>query len=311
LGQGRGVGHARAADVTEQELATLMVGRTISLTGDRARSATDAAAIGLAEPEPEHAVGPPAPAGPPALQVADLRVKDGRGQFAVDGVSFSIAPGEIFGIAGVEGNGQTELVEALTGLRPSAAGSWSLEGHDLTNRSPKRLIEAGIGHIPEDRQKFGLVLTYPISDNLVLSTYYLAPFAKGITRQEAPIHQFARRLISAFDIRTPDESTPAGNLSGGNQQKVIVARELSRSIRLLVAAQPTRGLDVGSIEFIHSQIVRERTEGRAVLLVSAELDEILALADRVGVMYRGKLAAVLPRREATRERLGLLMAGGS
>ena len=309
---GRVVGHAQANEVSEQDLATMMVGRTISLTGDRAKQAAGAAAIGLGEAQPEHTVSAaPAPTGPAVLSVEGLQVKDNRGQLAVDGVSFAIFPGEIFGIAGVEGNGQTELVEALTGLRPAAGGHVTLEAQDVTNRTPHRLIESGLGHIPEDRQKFGLVLSYPISANLVLSTYYQPPFARGILMQDGPIRAFAHKMIRAFDIRTPGAEVPAGNLSGGNQQKVIIARELSRPIRLLIAAQPTRGLDVGSIEFIHSQIVAQRNQGRAVLLVSAELDEILALADRVGVMYRGKLAAVLPRVEATRERLGLLMAGGS
>ncbi|MGI8588279.1 MAG: ABC transporter ATP-binding protein [Chloroflexia bacterium] len=310
LRQGRVVGHSQARDVTEQQLATMMVGRSISLVGDRAQAATDAAAIGLAD-LPEHALTSvqPAPSAEPVLQVSELRVKDARRQFAVDGVSFEIQPGEIFGIAGVEGNGQTELVEALTGLRSSVSGRVTLEGRDITNRTPARLIDAGLGHIPEDRRKYGLVLTYPISDNLVLSTYYLPPFARGVIRQDGPIHDLALRLIRTFDIRAPGPAVEAGKLSGGNQQKVIIARELSRPIRLLVAAQPTRGLDVGSIEFIHSRILSQRAEGRAVLLISAELDEILALADRIGVMYQGRFAAILPRAAATRDKLGLLMAG--
>jgi simple sugar transport system ATP-binding protein len=167
-----------------------------------------------------------------------------------------------------------------------------------------------LGHVPEDRHKYGLVLSYPIADNLVLSTYDEPPFANGPVMQEGAIGRFAAKVIKRFDVRTPSARTLAGNLSGGNQQKVIIARELSRPLRLLIASQPTRGLDVGSIEFIHRQILAERDEGRAVLLVSAELDEILALSDRIGVLYRGQLVALLPRREATRERLGLLMAGG-
>ena len=314
LRQGRVVGHAQAREVTESDLATMMVGRSIALPGQRAQAAdalaaAGAAALGLGEPVPEHAIAAPVAAAP-VLEVQGLRVRNTRGQFAVDDVSFSIAPGEIFGIAGVEGNGQSELVEALTGLRPTAAGSVHLDGRDMTNRPPNALITAGLAHIPEDRQKYGLVLSYPISDNLVLSTYRQPPFARGVLRQDAPIRAFAQRLVSAFDVRTPGGDVVAGTLSGGNQQKVIIARELSRPIRLLVAAQPTRGLDVGSIEFIHSQIVAQRNQGRAVLLVSAELDEILALADRIGVLYRGRLAAILPRAAATRERLGLLMAGG-
>ncbi|HUS14361.1 MAG TPA: ABC transporter ATP-binding protein [Chloroflexia bacterium] len=309
LRQGRVVGQAAAEAMTEQELATMMVGRSISLTGDRARQATDIAALGLGEPVAEHALQPQ-PAAPAILEVRDLRVKNALDQNVVDGVTFTVRPGEIFGIAGVEGNGQEELIEALTGLRPVAAGQVLLAGHDLTSRPPRHMIEAGLGHIPADRQKYGLVLTYPVSDNMVLSTYHLSPFARGIIRQDNAVREFARRLIKAFDVRTPGPEVAAGNLSGGNQQKVIIARELSRPIKLLIAAQPTRGLDVGSIEFIHSQIVAERAAGKAVLLVSAELDEILALADRIGVFYRGKLAAILSRQDATRERLGLLMAGG-
>ena len=315
LRQGRVVGHAQAREVTESDLATMMVGRTIALPGQRAQAAaagaaTAAAALGLGEPLPQHATAAPPAAAVAVLEVRGLRVRNPRGRFAVDDVSFSIAPGEILGIAGVDGNGQSELVEALTGLRPAAAGTVRFDGRDMTNRPPKALIAAGLAHIPEDRQKYGLVLSYPISDNLVLSTYGQAPFARGVLRQDAPIRAFARKLVSAFDVRTPGGDVAAGTLSGGNQQKVIIARELSRPIRLLVAAQPTRGLDVGSIEFVHSQIVAQRNAGRAVLLVSAELDEILALADRIGVLYRGRLVAILPRAAATREHLGLLMAGG-
>jgi len=315
LRQGRVVGHAQAREVTESDLATMMVGRTIALPGQRAQAAdagaaTAAAALGLGESVPQHATAAPPAAAVAVLEVRGLRVRNPRGRFAVDDVSFSIAPGEILGIAGVDGNGQSELVEALTGLRPAAAGTVRFDGRDMTNRPPKALIAAGLAHIPEDRQKYGLVLSYPISDNLVLSTYGQAPFARGVLRQDAPIRAFARKLVSAFDVRTPGGDVAAGTLSGGNQQKVIIARELSRPIRLLVAAQPTRGLDVGSIEFVHSQIVAQRNAGRAVLLVSAELDEILALADRIGVLYRGRLVAILPRAAATREHLGLLMAGG-
>jgi simple sugar transport system ATP-binding protein len=243
--------------------------------------------------------------------VQDLIVRDARGQVAVNGISFAIAPGEVLGIAGVEGNGQTELVEALTGLRPAQGGQVWLEERPVLNATARVLVHAGLGHVPEDRHKYGLVLSYPVADNMVLSTYADPPFAAGPLRQENAVLAFAQKLIKRFDVRTPSARTLASSLSGGNQQKVIVARELSRTPRLLIASQPTRGLDVGSIEFIHRQILAERAAGRAVLLVSAELDEILALADRIGVMYRGRLVALLPRAEATRERLGLLMAGGS
>ena len=310
LRAGKVVGSTRPADTSEQALATMMVGRSVSLTGERAAAIgtaeIDSVAAGIAAATPVAVSSDTA-----VLRVADLRVKDNRGQMVVNGVTFDVRGGEIFGIAGVEGNGQTELVEALTGLRPVAGGRVWLEGHDVTAKAPRELINRGLGYVPEDRQKYGLVLTYPDSDNLVLSTYNIAPFARGVVRQQPAILAYANKLVKRFDVRPPLPTAAAGTLSGGNQQKVIIARELSRDIRLLIASQPTRGLDVGSIEFIHSQISAERTAGKAVLLMSAELDEILALADRIGVIYRGDLVAVLPRREATRERLGLLMAGGS
>jgi simple sugar transport system ATP-binding protein len=182
-------------------------------------------------------------------------------------------------------------------------------GQDMTNRSPREITEDGVAHIPEDRQKDGLVLSYPILDNLVLNTYYLPPFAHGMLVNEHAIIARAEELVGTFDVRTPSIYLPASNLSGGNQQKVIVARELSRPVKLLIAAQPTRGLDVGSIEFIHGEIIKMRDQGGAVLLVSAELDEIMALSDRIAVMFEGRIVAVLPREAATREQLGLLMAG--
>ncbi|CAA9557107.1 MAG: ABC transporter, ATP-binding protein (cluster 11, riboflavin/purine nucleoside/unknown) / ABC transporter, ATP-binding protein (cluster 11, riboflavin/purine nucleoside/unknown) [uncultured Thermomicrobiales bacterium] len=325
---GRVVGQARAADVTEHDLARLMVGRSVALyerdgtAGGAGPSEAGpveegavAVALGLSEVAPEHAVAPPAAtAAAPLLRVEGLTVRaiGGTDRPALDAVSFTIAPGEIFGIAGVEGNGQTELAAALTGLRRADGDYAWLGDREITGRAPRELIAAGVAHIPEDRQKDGLVLPYSIGDNLVLSTYRQSPFARGILLRIGPIRDFARRLIDAFDIRAGrgGADLPAGNLSGGNQQKVIIARELSRPIRFLVAAQPTRGLDVGSIEFIHAQLVAQRAEGRAILLISAELDELLALADRIGVLYRGRLVATLPRAEATWERLGLLMAGG-
>jgi len=209
----------------------------------------------------------------------------------------------------VQGNGQTELVEALTGLRPIASGRVRIGQKTLKEASPRQIMEQGVGHIPEDRQKRGLVLRYSVEDNLVLCTYYQRPFANGIIIQHEAIEENARRLIEEFDIRTPSARTLAGTLSGGNQQKVIVARELSRPIKLLIAAQPTRGLDVGSIEFLHRRLIRQRDAGYAVLLVSAELDEILALSDRIAVMYKGEIIDTLPAEQATREEIGLLMAG--
>ena len=238
-----------------------------------------------------------------------MYVKDERHIEVVRGVSLKVRAGEILGIAGVQGNGQTELIEALTGLRRIESGHISLLGRSIDHARPRQIIEAGVGHVPEDRQKFGLVLQYPLADNLVLSTYYKPPFASGIVLNFAAIREQADKLIHQFDIRTQSAGVPADTLSGGNKQKAILARELSRPIQLMIAAQPTRGLDVGSIEFVHNRLVQARDQGVGVLLVSAELDEILSLSDRVAVMYKGQILAVLPIEEATRERVGLLMAG--
>jgi simple sugar transport system ATP-binding protein len=284
---GRVAGTTTPAESDELQLAALMVGREVTLTVEKE------------EAQPGEVV----------LQVQDLHALDNRFQEAMRGVSLDVHAGEVLGVAGVQGNGQTELVEVLTGLRNATGGSVTLLGQDVTNRPPRAITEAGVAHIPEDRQKDGLVLTYPILDNLILNTYYLSPFARGALVNETAIVANADKLVQTFDVRTPSIYLPASNLSGGNQQKVIVARELSRPVRLLIAAQPTRGLDVGSIEFIHSEIIKMRDQGAAVLLVSAELDEILALSDRIAVMFEGRVVAIVDREQATREELGLLMAG--
>ncbi|CAG0989691.1 partial Ribose import ATP-binding protein RbsA, partial [Anaerolineae bacterium] len=207
------------------------------------------------------------------------------------------------------GNGQRELVEALTGLRPVVGGKVTLTDHEITHSSPRTITELGTGHVPEDRHKHGLVLTFPVSDNLVLCTYYQSPFARGFELDDHAIAERAQKLVAEFDVRTPSINTTAGSLSGGNQQKVIVARELDRPVKLLIVNQPTRGLDVGSIEFIHRRIVQARDQRTAVLLVSAELDEIMSLSDRIAVMYKGQILETLDAQDATREKLGLLMAG--
>lgn len=286
---GKVVGTVNPEDTSESELATMMVGRDVILTVEKA----------------------PAKPGKDILRVENICVQDNRGIETVRNVSFEVHTGEILGIAGVQGNGQTEMVEALTGLRPVRGGHVHLDGMDVTGKPPRPLIEQGLAHIPEDRQRHGLVMQYPIADNLVLCTYYQAPFAYLGMIQNNAITENAKKLIKQFDVRTPSPFVPVSKLSGGNQQKVIVARELSREIKLLIANQPTRGLDVGSIEYIHHEIIEMRDTGIGVLLVSAELDEILALADRIAVMYRGEIIAVLPIEEATREKLGLLMAGAS
>jgi simple sugar transport system ATP-binding protein len=245
----------------------------------------------------------------PTLMVENLCVRDDRGGIAVDGVSFEVKAGEVLGIAGVQGNGQTQLVEALTGLRPVEIGRVRINGQDATNASPRQVTEMGVAHVPEDRQRDGLVLSYPITDNIVLNTYYLEPFAKNGVVNEEEVRKITARVVKEFDVRTPSIDVPAATLSGGNQQKVIVGREFSRPINLLIAAQPTRGLDVGSIEYIHQRIIEKRDEGTAVLLVSTELDEIRALSDRIAVMFEGKIVDILPAKRVTKEQLGLLMAG--
>jgi len=243
------------------------------------------------------------------LEIRELRVLDDQENLMVDGVDLDVRAGEIVGVAGVQGNGQTELVEALTGLRKSISGTVKIEGTDTTQASPRHIVELGVAHVPEDRQRDGLVLSYPVSDNMVLNTYYLPPFAHGVMMQQAEVDKASEVRVEQFDVRTPSITTSAGSLSGGNQQKVIVAREFSRPIKLLIASQPTRGLDVGSIEYIHGRIIAKRSEGCAVLLISTELDEIMALSDRIAVMYRGRVVMIIDAAEATKEYLGLLMAG--
>jgi ABC-type uncharacterized transport system ATPase subunit len=287
LRDGRVVGTTTPAEATEASLAKMMVGREVILTVDKK----------------------PPELGEVVLKVEDLSVLDDRKLPAVKNVSFDVKSGEVLGVAGVQGNGQTELVETLTGLRNLESGRILIQGEDMSHASPREITEAGTAHVPEDRQKDGLVLSFPVVDNLVLNTYYLAPFARGLSLHPEEIEEAGAERVKLFDIRTPSIFIPTSNLSGGNQQKVIVAREFSRPIRLLIASQPTRGLDVGSIEYIHSRILEKRDEGCAVLLISPELDEIMNLSDRIAVMFEGEIIDILPAEEATRERLGLLMAG--
>ena len=284
---GQAVGTVRPTETSEQQLAEMMVGRKVILQVEKGTA------------HPAEAV----------LEVNGLTVLDDQRHPRVDRLSLQVRAGEILGVAGVQGNGQTELVEALTGLRRAAGGAVKIMGRDTTHASPRAIIESGVAHIPEDREKHGLVRTFPVSDNLMLCTYYRPPFARGGVLQEAAAAQNAEQLIQQFDVRPTDPTNQAGALSGGNKQKVIVARELSRGAKLLIASQPTRGLDVGSIEFIHQRLVAARDQGLGVLLVSSELDEILALADRVAVMFKGQIIETLPIAEATREKVGLLMAG--
>jgi simple sugar transport system ATP-binding protein len=287
LRRGAVVGTTTPAQATRAKLAEMMVGRQVRLEVQKAAS------------QPGEVV----------LEVRDLVAINERRQVAVDEVSLEVREGEVLGIAGVQGNGQTELVEVITGLRRPQSGTVRLAGQDITGASPRRVTELGAAHIPEDRQRDGLVLPYSVADNLVLQTYYRPPFARGVVLRQDEIEKSAQARIEEFDIRTPSAATPASSLSGGNQQKVIVAREFSRPIRLLVASQPTRGLDVGSIEYIHGRILEKRQAGCAVLLVSPELDEVLELSDRIAVMYRGRIVATVDAGRVTKEQVGLLMAG--
>lgn len=287
LRNGKVVGHADPRESTQESLASLMVGRDVILQVEK---------------------GPARPA-EPVLSIQHLFVNDDRGLSAVRDLSLEVRAGEILGVAGVQGNGQTELVEAITGLRPVVSGHIIIEDHDVTHATPRRVTETGVAHVPEDRRKNGMVAVFPIKDNLVLQTYYIGPFAVGILANEEAKDDNARQLVRQYDVRTPSIYVNISTLSGGNQQKTIIAREFSRPSRLLVVAQPTRGLDVGSIEFIHKQIVKMRDEGTGVLLVSAELDEILSLSDRVAVISGGEIIDTLPIESANREQIGLMMAG--
>jgi general nucleoside transport system ATP-binding protein len=287
LRRGKVVGE-RPPSSTADELASLMVGRNVQLRVDKK----------------------PATPGDVVLSVADLMVPGEAGGQPVDGVSFDVSAGEILGIAGVQGNGQTELCEALMGLLPTVGGSVRLEGRDLTHATPRARLRAGVAYVPEDRTEDGLVGSFSVRENLVLDVYDRAPFASGVNLKLPAIEKNAEERIAEFDVRTPSPAAPAGELSGGNQQKVILARELGREHKVLIASQPTRGLDVGSIEFVHRRIVRQRDHGVAVLIVSSELDEIYALADRIAVMYEGKITGFRDPSVPTAE-LGRLMAGGA
>jgi ABC-type uncharacterized transport system ATPase subunit len=278
----------RPPSASEEELATLMVGRSVQLRVSKQ----------------------PAKPGDVVLEVSDLTVTDETGRVWVNGTSFDVRAGEILGVAGVQGNGQTELCEALLGLRPTAAGTVTLNGRDLTHATPRQRLRAGVAYVPEDRQEDGLIGDFPVADNMVLDTYDQPPFASGLNLHLGAITAYATERVAEFDVRTTSVQTPVGTLSGGNQQKVILARELGQDHKLLVASQPTRGLDVGSIEFVHRRIVEARDRGVAVLIVSAELDEIYALADRIAVMYEGRITGFRPPTVPVSE-LGRLMAGSS
>jgi simple sugar transport system ATP-binding protein len=287
--QGRVVGQAKPTDSTA-DLASMMVGREVDLTVEKI----------------------PSSPGNLILKVNQASVLDDRDQLAVKSVSFEVRAGEILAIAGVQGNGQTELAEAIVGLRPlhSEGGEILVSGKNVSGLGVRQILESGVGYVPEDRKKDGLISEFSIAENLMLNGSFSAPFAKGFNIDFQSRNRIAEQRVKEFDVRTPSSSTPAGQLSGGNQQKVVLARELSREVDLLVVSQPTRGVDVGSIEFIHERLVEERNRGKAVVLISTELDEVLALADRIAVMYRGQIVGIVDG-NTDRSKLGQMMAGVS
>ncbi|NMB00824.1 MAG: ABC transporter ATP-binding protein [Firmicutes bacterium] len=289
LRRGKKIGTKATSETNEQDLAEMMVGRVVLLRVNKG----------------------PAKPGPEVLKIEGLSVKDQFGHLKVDNVDLTVRSGEVLGIAGVEGNGQSELVEAIAGLQRVSGGKISLSGQDITGLSPLRIREAGFGFIPEDRHRRGLVLDYSVADNLILGLHGKQPFVKsGLIRREKAIQENAEHLIKEYDVRPPVANQAVKSLSGGNQQKVIVAREFTQNPELLICSQPTRGVDIGAIEFIHSQVIAQRDRGAAVLLVSAELDEVLSLSDRVAVMYNGRIVSVMPVEEVTEHKLGFLMLGG-
>lgn len=282
------VGETTPAATDEIGLARMMVGRDVVLRVEKGASTRGAT----------------------VLEVDDLHVADDRALEAVKGISFTVSGGEILAIAGVDGNGQRELVESIVGLRRPSSGSIALKGKDITHANARASIEAGVSHIPEDRHRRGLVLEFNLAENIILGDHRTPPAAKNGIMHPKAIIELARKRIADYDIRTPSERVHAENLSGGNQQKVVVAREIGRDPELLVAAQPTRGLDVGAIEFVHRQIIRERDAGKAVLLVSLELEEVLSLADRILVIYEGRIVKEFADASADAETLGYYMTGG-
>lgn len=286
--QGQVIDTVLSSATDMESLAEKMVGRKVALEIDKA----------------------PARPGQTVLRVEKVHVLDNRRLPAVKDVSLEVRAGEIVAVAGVDGNGQTELIEGITGLRPVTNGKITINGRDITNYTPRQVMESGISHIPEDRQKRGLVLDFSIWENIILEVYRSREFCHSGFIKERLSRSYATRLSQEFDVRTPDVNVAVSSLSGGNQQKVVVAREIRRNPDALIVAQPTRGLDVGAIEFVHSQLVAERDRGKAVLLFSLELDEIMALADRIAVIFEGEIVGIIPREAASEEKIGLMMTGG-
>ena len=287
--RGKGIGTVDVADVSSQQLADMMVGREVSFKTDKKAA------------NPQEVV----------LSVENIVVKENHGSEDVKNLSLEVRAGEILGIAGIDGNGQSELIQALTGLRKVESGHIYLGGDEITNLRPRKITEAGVGHVPEDRHKYGLILEMTLAENIALQTYYQEPMSQMGVLNYGEINDHARDLIKEFDVRTVSEVVPAKALSGGNQQKAIIAREISRDPELLIVANPTRGLDVGAIEFIHKRIIEQRDNFKAVLLVSFELEEILNVSDRIAVLHDGEIVGIVNANETSEQELGLLMAGSS
>jgi general nucleoside transport system ATP-binding protein len=286
--RGKVIDSVAVKDTNPDELAAKMVGREVTFKVDKK------------PPQPKEVI----------LSVENITAMGNRGVNALNGISFEVRAGEILGIAGVDGNGQSELIEVLTGLRKASGGRVLLKGQEITNRLPREISEAGLSHIPEDRHKRGLVLDFTMSENMVLETYFHPRFNKNGFLDYAAIDKHASKLIEEFDVRTPSIHTKARALSGGNQQKAIIAREVDKDPDLLIAAQPTRGLDVGAIEFIHKRLVEQRDKGKAVLLISLELDEVINVSDRIAVIYEGQIVGIVDAKSTTEQELGLMMSGG-
>lgn len=286
--RGKYIDTVDVSKTTEDDLAAMMVGREVNFKVDKKEQNL----------------------GDVVLKIENLVAKDNRGLNVVNNLSLEVRRGEILGIAGVDGNGQSELVEVLTGLRKSESGKVLIGSSDITNKTPKEIFENGLCNIPEDRQKRGLVLDFTVAENMVLENYAKPEFSKGFRLLENNIKNFAKELIQKFDIRPTDENLKARALSGGNQQKIIIAREVTNDPDLLIATQPTRGLDVGAIEFVHKSLVEQRDKGKGVLLVSLELDEVMSVSDRIAVIYEGKIVGIVDAKNADENTLGLMMAGG-
>lgn len=287
--RGKSIDTVNVADVSSQQLADLMVGRSVSFKTEKKPA------------DPKEVV----------LSVEDLVVKDSRGLDAVKGLSLDVRAGEVVGIAGIDGNGQTELIQAITGLTKVESGKVMVRDKDVTNLKPRQITETSVGHVPEDRHKYGLVLDMTVSENIALQTYYRAPMSKKGILDQGYMDSYARQLIEEYDVRTTSEKVPVKALSGGNQQKAIIAREMDRDPELLIVSQPTRGLDVGAIEYIHKRLIDHRDKGKAVLVVSFELEEILNVSDRIAVIHAGEIVGIVDPKETTENELGLLMAGYS